>query len=40
MASIENEFEQIKQIEVQAVDNEYLWIPDPILTRKAVDFEE
>ena len=37
---IKDELENINQIEVQVGPNEYLWKPDPVLTQKALNFEE
>lgn len=37
---IQDELENISQIEVQVGPHEYLWKPDPVLTKKALNFEE
>ncbi|MCY4055513.1 MAG: hypothetical protein OXF67_06520 [Cyanobacteria bacterium MAG CAR4_bin_6] len=37
---MQDELENISQIEVQVGPHEYLWKPDPVLTKKALNFEE
>jgi len=40
LGDIKDELSNISQIEVRVGPNEYLWKPDLVLTRKALDFEE
>jgi len=40
LSSLTDELDKISQIEVQAGPDEYLWKPDPVLTEKALNFEE